>query len=835
LENFDLYEKMLSEYASSTGSAMKENEIRLNSWESKLNQLSNSLGDFWNRTIDTDLIKGGISLLTELIDTFGNLGTILTYTGLILAAWKGKEFIAFLTNMNIGMKLNIASFPAYIMGLGTAQAATLGLEVTTTRAKIAMLGLGQVLKTNWFGILLGGITLTITAFNLYDKRQREIYENTINNAKAFTDEKQKIDKLVDSITDLANKEKLSVDEKNRMGQVQAELQKMYPDIFANLDLETMKYEDLASAVKLATDEKRREALQDIENEKTKLKAQINNVERETFSSGFAGIITPAKEKATASKIDNLKKKLAELNAISTEVILGGSSSNDIESGRLRYGSTTTKTTTPTSGSSSTNSNSSTPDLEVPYKSLYQTVKNLNYELDRQNEILSQTKDSDQIPILTERNKKLEQQKKNLQALNDARREELATLKPTSERYQELSDKIQETSLEWWKLDNAQLANIKTMDDIRDAAKELITKTLEEQTKNLEDVQKQMVDIIKKRYELELEEAEKASKKKQEKLDKELDKYKENIDKQIDAIDKLRDAEDFSDNQGKISSNISTLTNERNTLSMAAASGDLVAINRIKEIDKELAEERENLSDLQQDREDELRKQALQNSLDEKEQKIKYAKEAEDKKFEIIKSNYDKLLQEGNLYAEANKALTTGMVTDINGKLVTVQEAFTTFSNTFGETLGALGNNLQSEFVNKLKQAKSLLDSMDSINLNISGDIPQYACGTNDAIGGLSVVGENGAELVNLPKHSQVFPANITQKLIGGVGSIMPNFNALKIPSIAGVGGSGGVGSINISVPVNINGAINEDTGIDLGNTVARIIRQELNKGGIFRR
>ena len=46
----------------------------------------------------------------------------------------------------------------------------------------------------------------------------------------------------------------------------------------------------------------------------------------------------------------------------------------------------------------------------------------------------------------------------------------------------------------------------------------------------------------------------------------------------------------------------------------------------------------------------------------------------------------------------------------------------------------------------------------------------FAAGTRDAPGGLSLVGERGPELVNLPKHSQVFSAGQTVTALRGGGS-----------------------------------------------------------------
>ncbi|MDD4779014.1 MAG: phage tail tape measure protein [Tissierellia bacterium] len=421
-----------------------------------------------------------------------------------------------------------------------------------------------------------------------------------------------------------------------------------------------------------------------------------------------------------------------------------------------------------------------------------------------------------------------------------------SIKSANEKIDKLNDekkKVEELFNNIYALKQAWTANVeeieKTNDSI-DGLSQSIVKLNEDQKKNLEDVQKQISEVIKKRYELEKDEAEKAHKKKLNDLDDELDTYKESTEAKIKEIDRLRDAEDFNKSQQKTTDKISELLNERNTLSMAAQSGDLTAIERIKEIDKELAEEHENLSDLQQDREDELRKQNLQDALDDKEKEIKDAEDAEDKKYEIIVTNYEKLLEEGNLYAEANKALTEGMVTDINGKLVTVAEAFKTFSDRFSESLGTLGNNIQKEFVDKLMQAKSLLDSLNGVttvaNTSIETSITPHALGTDNTTKGIKLIGEKGAELEWSNGGTSILPSDLSKQLLN-LPSVMNNFLngiSFNIPKVSAVGIGGVSSNINISVPVNVSGGADKVNAMELGNTVAKIIKQELNKSGIFR-
>lgn len=70
--NWDTVEKMMQDYADGAGSALKENEIYLDSWEAKSKQLTASWTEFVSHLVETDTIKGaldGVIGLVELLDT----------------------------------------------------------------------------------------------------------------------------------------------------------------------------------------------------------------------------------------------------------------------------------------------------------------------------------------------------------------------------------------------------------------------------------------------------------------------------------------------------------------------------------------------------------------------------------------------------------------------------------------------------------------------------------------------------------------------------------------------------------------------------------------------
>lgn len=101
--NWDVVEKMMQDYADGAGSALRENEIYLDSWEAKSKQLTASWTEFVSHLVETDTIKGaldGVIGLVEFLDS--DVGhavlTVAALTAAMIALgqsvnWlKGTEF-----------------------------------------------------------------------------------------------------------------------------------------------------------------------------------------------------------------------------------------------------------------------------------------------------------------------------------------------------------------------------------------------------------------------------------------------------------------------------------------------------------------------------------------------------------------------------------------------------------------------------------------------------------------------------------------------------------------------------------------------------------------------
>jgi phage-related protein len=119
------------------------------------------------------------------------------------------------------------------------------------------------------------------------------------------------------------------------------------------------------------------------------------------------------------------------------------------------------------------------------------------------------------------------------------------------------------------------------------------------------------------------------------------------------------------------------------------------------------------------------------------------------------------------------------VKSIPGRIVGLAGIYLNAGKTLGsKIIGGIMEGLRSAggFVSDLASSvKSAINSALHLPFHISGpgplpdfDIPAFARGTKNAPGGMALVGENGPELVNLPRGSEVVTAARTRALAGSV-------------------------------------------------------------------
>lgn len=81
IQNWDMYEQMMSTYAGAAGSAEREYSIYLDSWIAKTNELSAAWTSLVSNLIETDTIKMSISALTEVIKVLDTTAGRFIITG----------------------------------------------------------------------------------------------------------------------------------------------------------------------------------------------------------------------------------------------------------------------------------------------------------------------------------------------------------------------------------------------------------------------------------------------------------------------------------------------------------------------------------------------------------------------------------------------------------------------------------------------------------------------------------------------------------------------------------------------------------------------------------
>ena len=129
IQNWDMYQSMLKDYANAVGSADKEVENALDSWTRKTNILKNEWTEFIQSMVSTESVKGGLDVLigtVELLNT--DLGHFVVTAGAVSLGIMGIK------TASVGAKAALAklgaagvSFNPWIIaiGLGVAAISTL--------------------------------------------------------------------------------------------------------------------------------------------------------------------------------------------------------------------------------------------------------------------------------------------------------------------------------------------------------------------------------------------------------------------------------------------------------------------------------------------------------------------------------------------------------------------------------------------------------------------------------------------------------------------------------------------------------------------------------------
>lgn len=146
IQNFDMYQEMVDTYANSTGSAMKELSIYMDSIEAKQNKLNSSWAELTNQLLSPSTMKsfldfanGVVEALTWIVEKMGGLKGILIALSPLIAVAFAVLIAKLVVSIN---KLTIE------LGLLIARNIALGNWIAAAAAASAALAVGVVIATS---------------------------------------------------------------------------------------------------------------------------------------------------------------------------------------------------------------------------------------------------------------------------------------------------------------------------------------------------------------------------------------------------------------------------------------------------------------------------------------------------------------------------------------------------------------------------------------------------------------------------------------------------------------------------------------------------------------
>ena len=274
-------------------------------------------------------------------------------------------------------------------------------------------------------------------------------------------------------------------------------------------------------------------------------------------------------------------------------------------------------------------------------------------------------------------------------------------------------------------------------------------------------------------------------------DDQLHQFEDSINAQIDAIDRLANAENYTKDLNSAQTDAQDIQDQINIFKNDTSYEGKA---KLAELQKQLLEKQSSIEDMQNSHTIDLRKQNLQDALDAIKKESEAKKNSENEAYEAKKQSLeDQKTATETAFNELmlNDEIWLTKVQEIlDGNITGIKESLNIFADEFTTTLTTQAGKIDTSFqaiINTIKQIKSASKELDAF--------PNYASGTSFHKGGLAktseegreliippngrpfLSGNNGPEIMNLEKGTEILPHNETESLINKA-------KMLNIPSYA---------------------------------------------------
>jgi TP901 family phage tail tape measure protein len=391
--------------------------------------------------------------------------------------------------------------------------------------------------------------------------------------------------------------------------------------------------------------------------------------------------------------------------------------------------------------------------------------------------------------------------------------------------------------------NAELGNIVYQDAVdlgiikpdgsdvgSDSGKSDADKAAEEAARQKEQAIKDILSIYKDTYKMmqevaidginkEKEAFEQAHEEKMKKLDDQLKLYEDIINKQIESIDKQEEEYNWNKRLSDSQSDRQDIIDEMNTLQL---DNSFSAKKRMDELRVRLGEIDSGISDMQHEREVELRKDNLQQLSDDKRSWTEEQKNAETSSFESGLANFDKRIAEVTRYYDnlMNNERLFKYVSDLinSGDTNPVSDVLGYFAAELSKQKAFFGEEVIQNFLDAIQRAKAMLGSK-----NYGGSIfPSFDTG-----GYTGSFGSQG-KLAMLHEKEIVLNKMDTSNFLKAIDLTRNFFKGVTMPKLPSLNSSSAGGS---SLTLNFNVAKMTGSKDDVNFFMNQIVKGVNSMGG----
>lgn len=290
IKNYDMYAAMLDKVANSAGSADKEVDVMLTSWDAKAKILNNTWTKFIADTVDTKWAKGFLDTLTWLIEGFGNLGTAVTIFGGVLVAFKWNSIVGSFKTLGSVIGALPMLFSSAKGGAAGFDAGMKALNVSLTSTQLLV------------GTIVVALSALVIAYNKYTQKIQETRQAAIDAGEAATKESEEITSLYGEYKEYNDALKDSAEYKGEIsGKTETLIEKLGLER-DEVEKLVRKYGDLETAINKAAEAKLSSNLYDAKAATSAAKANLED----QFQAMYVG-----SERVDAEEIIDLYDDLVE--------------------------------------------------------------------------------------------------------------------------------------------------------------------------------------------------------------------------------------------------------------------------------------------------------------------------------------------------------------------------------------------------------------------------------------------------------------------------------------------------------------------------------------------